>query len=75
MSNRVQAVVHKGLFYVGLASRRYVGSVGEEQIIDVKVVDLEEEAVAGVVDPERVGVAVPAGGVRVAHAHAARARR
>jgi len=47
VSNRTQTVVHKGLFYVGLAPRRYVGQVGKETEIDVKVVDLERDPVAG----------------------------
>jgi uncharacterized protein YfaS (alpha-2-macroglobulin family) len=47
VSNRTQAVVHKGLFYIGLAPRRYVGLVGEEQAVDIQIVDLEQEPVAG----------------------------
>ncbi len=46
VSNRVQAVVHKGLFYVGLSPRRYVGQAGAEMLVDVKVVDIEGEPVA-----------------------------
>lgn len=46
VSNRVQVVVHKGLFYVGLAPRGYVGQVGKEQVVDVKVVDLQSQPVA-----------------------------
>jgi uncharacterized protein YfaS (alpha-2-macroglobulin family) len=46
VSNRTQAIVHKGLFYIGLAPRRYVGTVGEEQSVDVMVIDLDGEAVA-----------------------------
>jgi uncharacterized protein YfaS (alpha-2-macroglobulin family) len=45
VSNRTQAAVHKGLFYIGLAPRRYVGKAGEETVVDVKVVDLEHEPV------------------------------
>jgi len=46
VSNRTQTVVHKGLFYVGLSPRRYVGEVNKEQIVDVKVIDIEGQAVA-----------------------------
>ncbi|MBN1936595.1 MAG: Ig-like domain-containing protein, partial [Anaerolineae bacterium] len=46
VSNRTQTVVHKGLFYVGLSPRRYVGKAGEEQIIDVKTISIENEPVA-----------------------------
>ncbi len=46
VSNRTETIVHKGLFYVGLAPRRYVGKVGEEQIVDVKIVDLEQQPVS-----------------------------
>jgi len=46
VSSRTQAVVHKGLFYIGLAPRRYVAKVGEEQIVDVKAIDLERAPVA-----------------------------
>jgi uncharacterized protein YfaS (alpha-2-macroglobulin family) len=45
VSNRTQAVVHKGMFYIGLSPRRYVGQVDKETEIDVKVVDLEQEPV------------------------------
>ena len=46
VSNRVQAVVHRGLFYIGLAPRRYVGQAGVEGVVDVKVVDIEHASVA-----------------------------
>jgi uncharacterized protein YfaS (alpha-2-macroglobulin family) len=45
VSNRVDAVVHKGNFYIGLAPQRYVGRVGEEQKVDVITVDWESEPV------------------------------
>jgi uncharacterized protein YfaS (alpha-2-macroglobulin family) len=44
-SNRTEAVVHKGLFYIGLAPHRYVGTVGQEQTVDVLAVDWEQEPV------------------------------
>jgi uncharacterized protein YfaS (alpha-2-macroglobulin family) len=47
VSNRTQAVVHKGMFYIGLSPRRYVGQVDKETEIDVKVVGIEQEPVAG----------------------------
>ena len=47
VSNRVQAVVHKGMFYIGLVPRRYVGQADRETTIDVKVVDIEGDPVAG----------------------------
>lgn len=46
VSNRTQTIVHKGLFYIGLAPQSYVGQVGEETVIDVKVVDIEQQPVA-----------------------------
>ncbi len=46
VSNRTQTVVHKGLFYVGLSPRRYVGKAGEEQSIDIKAISIENELVA-----------------------------
>ncbi len=46
VSNRTQTAVHKGLFYVGLSPRRYVGKTGEEQIVDVKVVGIDQTPVA-----------------------------
>lgn len=48
VSSRTEAVVHKGLFYIGLAPRTWVGTVGEEQRVDVITVDWESEPVAGV---------------------------
>ena len=34
-SSRTESIVHKGEFYVGLAPREYVGTVGQEQGVDV----------------------------------------
>lgn len=45
VSNRVDAIVHKGAFYVGLAPRRYVGRAGEEQKVDIVTVDWDSEPV------------------------------
>ncbi|MFQ5854622.1 MAG: Ig-like domain-containing protein, partial [Anaerolineae bacterium] len=41
VANRAGAVVHKGDFYIGLRPQEYVGSVGEEQAIDVITVDTQ----------------------------------
>ena len=46
VSNRAQTIVHKGLFYIGLAPHRYVGQVGKENAIDLRVVDIESSPVA-----------------------------
>ncbi len=43
VSNRVDAVVHKGTFYVGLAPQRYVGRVNEEQKVDLITVNWDSE--------------------------------
>ena len=48
VSARTEAVVHKGLFYIGLAPRAWVGAVGEEQRVDVITVDWEGEPVPDV---------------------------
>jgi uncharacterized protein YfaS (alpha-2-macroglobulin family) len=45
VSSRTEAVVHKGLFYIGLAPRAWVGKVGEEQEVDVITVDWESQPV------------------------------
>ena len=34
-SSRTDCVVHKGEFYIGLAPREYVGTVGQEQTVDL----------------------------------------
>jgi uncharacterized protein YfaS (alpha-2-macroglobulin family) len=39
VSNRASAVVHKGNFYIGLRPQEYVGTVGDEQAIDVITLD------------------------------------
>ena len=39
VSARSSVLVHKGLFYIGLAPQQYIGSVGHESIVDVITVD------------------------------------
>ena len=39
VAGRVSVVVHSGRFYIGLRPQRYVGSVGEEQGVDVITLD------------------------------------
>jgi uncharacterized protein YfaS (alpha-2-macroglobulin family) len=39
VSNRTEAVVHKGLYYIGLHPERYVGQVGRENQVDLITVD------------------------------------
>ncbi|MBL7063551.1 MAG: alpha-2-macroglobulin, partial [Anaerolineae bacterium] len=39
VSNRTEAVVHKGLYYIGLRPERYVGRVNEENSVNVITVD------------------------------------
>jgi len=39
VSNRTEAIVHKGLYYIGLRPERYVGQVGEESGVDLITVD------------------------------------
>ncbi len=39
ISGRDDVVVHQGEFYVGLASRQYVGEAGEEMAVDIVTVD------------------------------------
>jgi len=41
VSNRTEAIVHQGAFYIGLAPERYVGKVDEKQTINIKTVDWE----------------------------------
>jgi uncharacterized protein YfaS (alpha-2-macroglobulin family) len=48
VSNRVDVIVHKGTFYIGLAPRRYVGRVGEEGKVDLITVDWDSEPVPDV---------------------------
>jgi uncharacterized protein YfaS (alpha-2-macroglobulin family) len=48
VSSRTETVVHKGLFYIGLKPRSWVGTVGQEQQVDVITVDWESEPVANV---------------------------
>jgi len=39
VSNRTEAVVHKGLYYVGLRPKQYVSRVGQETCVDLITVD------------------------------------
>ena len=39
VAGRVSVVVHSGRFYIGLRPQRYVGTVGEEQGVDVITLD------------------------------------
>lgn len=39
VSNRTEAIVHQGAFYIGLQPERYVGKVGDESSINIKTVD------------------------------------
>jgi uncharacterized protein YfaS (alpha-2-macroglobulin family) len=48
VSGRSSAVVHKGLFYIGLAPQEYVGTVGQESKVDVVAVDLKSTPVPNV---------------------------
>ncbi|MGA9349864.1 MAG: Ig-like domain-containing protein [Anaerolineae bacterium] len=48
VSSRTEAIVHKGLFYIGLTPRAWVGTVGEEQQVDVITVDWESQPVPNV---------------------------
>ena len=43
VSNHTGTIIHKGLFYVGLAPQRYVGSANEESKTNVITVDWESE--------------------------------
>ncbi|MBN1993927.1 MAG: Ig-like domain-containing protein [Anaerolineae bacterium] len=46
VASQAEAVVHKGLFYIGLRPEKYVGRVGEESQMNVLVVDWDSEPVA-----------------------------
>ena len=39
VSNRTEAIVHKGLYYIGLRPARYVGRADEENSVDIITVD------------------------------------
>jgi len=47
VSSRTTVIVHKGRYYIGLRPQRYVGTVGEEQGVDLITVDTQGEAVPG----------------------------
>jgi len=42
-SSRIGVIVHQGMFYIGLAPRRYLGLAGQPQTVDVITVDWEGE--------------------------------
>jgi hypothetical protein len=48
VSSRTEAVVHQGLFYIGMRPTTWVGTVGEEQQVDIITVDWESEPVPNV---------------------------
>jgi len=48
VSNRTIAIIHKGLFYIGLRPDDYVGAVGKPQTIHALTVDPHGEPVANV---------------------------
>ncbi len=43
VSNRTEAIVHKGLYYIGLRPERYVGRTGGENDVNVITVDWDSE--------------------------------
>ena len=47
VSNRTEAVVHKGLYYIGLRPERYVGTAGQEARVNVITVDWASEPAPG----------------------------
>ncbi|MEM7343857.1 MAG: Ig-like domain-containing protein [Chloroflexota bacterium] len=46
VASQASAIVHKGLFYIGLQPTRYVGQVDEESEINILVTDWESDPVA-----------------------------
>ncbi len=46
VASQAEAVVHKGLFYVGLQPEQYVGVAGQNAPVNVLVVDWDSQAVA-----------------------------
>ncbi|RME49107.1 MAG: hypothetical protein D6796_05370, partial [Caldilineae bacterium] len=47
VSNRVEAIVHKGDFYIGLRPERYIGVAGEESTLHLRTVDWESQPAPG----------------------------
>jgi uncharacterized protein YfaS (alpha-2-macroglobulin family) len=43
VANRVDAIVHQGMFHIGLSPERYVGKVGEKQAVNIKTVDWDSK--------------------------------
>ncbi len=48
VSTQATAVVHKGQFYIGVSPRGYVGTVGQENGVDIITVDPQSAPVPGV---------------------------
>ena len=48
VSGRNSAIVHKGLFYIGLAPREYIGSAGRQSQVDIITVDSQSVSVTNV---------------------------
>ncbi len=46
VASQANAIVHKGLFYVGLRPERYVSTAGQETAVNVLVVDWDSQPVA-----------------------------
>ncbi len=46
VASRTTVPVHKGRFYIGMKPQRYVGSVGQEQAVDLLTVDTQGKTVA-----------------------------
>ena len=43
VSNRTEAIVHKGLYYIGLQPAEYVGQVGKDNLVNVISVDWKSD--------------------------------
>jgi len=43
VSNRTEAIIHKGMYYIGLQPERYVGMAGQENQVNIISVDWESE--------------------------------
>ncbi len=46
VASQAEAIIHKGLFYTGLAPVEYVGTAGQDSDVDVLVVDWDSQPVA-----------------------------
>ena len=47
VSNRTEAIVHKGTYYIGLRPERYVGTAGQENRVNLITVDWESDPAPG----------------------------